>query len=172
MSNLPELRSVELCPEDSVLGLDDLWLRCFALGTMNTPAQLGGFLRGELRPSRHEYNVVAVAMNEYLSDIGAPQSVPYIEQLELPDHPALPQIASLGRPRSPTYQATGETTRHGQITRHRQIKPTGPARPGSVCRAHAGAGQADGGPYRSDGGATIPSSASANDVHASGRPPA
>ena len=106
MSNLPELRSVELCPEDSVLGLDDLWLRCFALGTMNTPAQLGGFLRGELRPSRHEYNVVAVAMNEYLSDIGAPQSVPYIEQLELPDHPALPQIASLGRPRSPTYQAT------------------------------------------------------------------
>jgi hypothetical protein len=106
MSNLPEFRSVELCAGDNVLALDDLWLRCFALGTMNTPAQLGGFLRGELRPSRHEYNLVAVAINEYLSDIGAPQSVPYIEQLELPDHPALPPIASLDRSRSPSDQAT------------------------------------------------------------------
>jgi hypothetical protein len=97
MSNLPEPRYVDLCAEDNVLTLDDLWLRCFALGTMNTPKQLAGFVRGDLRPTRHEYNLVAVAMNEYLSDIGAPQSVPYLEPLELPEaHPALPQIASLG----------------------------------------------------------------------------
>jgi hypothetical protein len=102
MSNLPEPLTEPdgLLPRDGAFTLDDLWLRCFALGTMNTPTQLAGFLRGDLRPTRHEYNVVAVAMNEYLSDVGAAQSVPYIEQLELPEaHPAPPQIASLGRPR-------------------------------------------------------------------------
>ena len=110
MSNVPEPRSVELCAGDRVLTLDDLWLRCFALGTMHTPTQLGRLLRGELRPSGHEYNVVAVAMNEYLSDIGAAQSVPYIEAHEPSDHPALPHIASLGHPGGLSDQATRACT--------------------------------------------------------------
>lgn len=49
---------------------------------MNKQAELGAFLRRELRPTRYEYNVVAVAMNEYLSDIGVGQFVPYVERSE------------------------------------------------------------------------------------------
>src|ERR1700722_9399920 len=79
----PYAGSISLQSEDTVLSLEDLWLRCFALGTLNTPEELAGFLRGELRPTRHEYNLVAVALNEYLIDIGASQSVPYIEHAEL-----------------------------------------------------------------------------------------
>ena len=143
MSNLPEPRLVELCVADHVLTLDDLWLRCFALGTTYTPTQLGRLLRGERLPSRHEYNVVAVAMNEYLSDIGAAQSVPYIEQLEPSDHPALPPIASLG-------QSGGLSD-----------EPRGRARPGSASRGRAEVGQEDGGRDHSGGGlpSTIRSSA-------------
>jgi hypothetical protein len=110
MSDLPEPRLVELCAADHVLTLDDLWLRCFALGTTHTPTQLSSLLRGERLPSRHEYNVVAVAMNEYLSDIGAAQSVPYIEQLEPSDHPALPHVASLGQSGGLSDEATRACT--------------------------------------------------------------
>lgn len=80
MSNLPEPRpSVERRAEYNSLAIEDLWLRCFALGTMCTPSQLEAFLRGDLSPTRHEYNLVAVALNEWLSDTGVAQFVPYIE---------------------------------------------------------------------------------------------
>lgn len=66
-------------PPGNVLSLSALWLRCFALGTMNTPVQVAGFLRGQLCPTRPEYNLVAVALSEYLMDIGVSQFVPYID---------------------------------------------------------------------------------------------
>jgi hypothetical protein len=40
----------------------------FALGTLSSRLELEGFLKGTLRPSRHEYNLIAVALNEYLID--------------------------------------------------------------------------------------------------------
>jgi hypothetical protein len=85
MSNLPAplAQPVDLRPNDNSLSLGELWLRCYALGSMNTKTQLGAFLRGELHPTRHEYNVIAVAMNEYLIDIGVAQFVPYFELPEL-----------------------------------------------------------------------------------------
>jgi hypothetical protein len=74
-----------------------------ALGTMNTPTELVGFLRGELSPTRHEYDVVAVALNEYLSDIGVARFVPYVQQLELSDH--LPLVS----------RSVGSTSRRKKI---------------------------------------------------------
>jgi hypothetical protein len=96
-SNLPEplARTVELRPQENALSLSDLWLRCFALGSMNTQTELGAFLSGELRPTRHEYNVLAVALNEYLSDVGVAQFVPYVE---------CPELA--GTPRSPRWRTS------------------------------------------------------------------
>ena len=81
MSNLPEPlpNTADLPHQGNVLTIRDLWLRCFALGGMNTPQELGSFIRGESNPTRHEYNLVAVALNEYLTDIGLGQYVPYIE---------------------------------------------------------------------------------------------
>jgi hypothetical protein len=70
---------VEPQPHNLVISLDDLWLRCFALGSMNTARELGAFLRGAARPTRHEYNVIAVALNEYFIEIGLSKFLPYKE---------------------------------------------------------------------------------------------
>jgi hypothetical protein len=75
----PLVRPVDLHSQDNLLSLAELWLRCFALGTINTPIQLAAFFRGTLLPTRHEYNLIAVAINEYLTDIGMCQIVPYVE---------------------------------------------------------------------------------------------
>jgi hypothetical protein len=64
---------------DGMLSVGELWFRCFELGGMNSALQIEGFLHGVLRPSSHEYNLMAVAFNEYLMEKGLPSSVPYIE---------------------------------------------------------------------------------------------
>jgi hypothetical protein len=69
----------DLQPDDPVISLDDLWLRCFALGTMNTATEVEAFLRGVDRPTRHEYNVIAVALNEYFAETGSSRVIPYSE---------------------------------------------------------------------------------------------
>ena len=69
----------DLRPDDLAISLDDLWFRCFALGTMNTETELEAFLRGVDRPTRHEYNVIAVALNEYFLEIGSSRVIPYAE---------------------------------------------------------------------------------------------
>jgi hypothetical protein len=81
MSSLPErqILLVQKSLQDNVLTLEDLWLRCFALGTMNTLMQLEEFLRGEECPTRHEYNLIAVALNEWLIDAEVSPFVPYLE---------------------------------------------------------------------------------------------
>ena len=58
---------------------EDLWLRCLALGSTNSLIQLEAFLHGALRPTPHEFNLVAVAVNEHVVDLGGDQFVPYIE---------------------------------------------------------------------------------------------
>jgi hypothetical protein len=79
----PRALPVELKAQVGVLSVADLWLSCFALGTMRSPLELEGLLRGTLRPTRHEYNLIAVALNEYLSDIGVSQLVPYVETMAI-----------------------------------------------------------------------------------------
>jgi hypothetical protein len=81
MLKIPErqLDLAGLCRQYTDLSLEDLWLRCFALGTTNTLFQLEAFLHGALRPTPHEFNLMAVAVNEYLADLGVDQLVPYIE---------------------------------------------------------------------------------------------
>ena len=100
MLNLPEpiVRTFELRAQDNARFIEELWLRCFALGTTNTPTQLAGFLRGELRPTRHEYNLVAVALNEWLRDIGVAQIVPYVERVEVAGIRAVPDGVARSTP--------------------------------------------------------------------------
>jgi hypothetical protein len=85
MANLPKPIALpaDLRRHGDDLSLSELWLRCFALGAMNTQADLGAFLAGNQDPTPHEYNVVVVAMNEYLGDIGVAQFFPYVEPSEL-----------------------------------------------------------------------------------------
>jgi hypothetical protein len=69
----------ELFHQHTTLSLDELWLHCFALGSDNTPLQLEAFLHGVLVPTPHEFNLIAVALNEHFVDLGLDEFVPYIE---------------------------------------------------------------------------------------------
>ncbi len=81
MFKIPErqLGLAELCREHTALSLEELWFHCFALGSTNTPLQLDAFLHGAPRPTPHEFNLIAVAVNEHFVDLGVDQFVPYIE---------------------------------------------------------------------------------------------
>jgi hypothetical protein len=46
---------------------------------MNTLVQLAEFLRGEQCPTQHEYNLIALALNEWLIDAEVSPFVPYVE---------------------------------------------------------------------------------------------
>jgi hypothetical protein len=81
MLKIPErqLLLAELCRQHTTLSLAALWIRCFALGSDNTLLELEGFFYGALRPTPHEYNIMAVAVNEHFAEIGVDRSVPYVE---------------------------------------------------------------------------------------------
>ena len=81
MLKIPErqLNLAEVFREQTALSIEELWLNCFARGSTNTPLQLDAFLHGALRPTPHEFNLMAVAVNEHFVDVGVDQFVSYIE---------------------------------------------------------------------------------------------
>jgi hypothetical protein len=70
---------LEVFSEYTLLTFDELWLRCFALGSMRTAEEMRGFLVGSLDPTRHDYNLIAVALNEHMRDIGVVHVASYVE---------------------------------------------------------------------------------------------
>ncbi len=64
------------------LSHDELFLRYFELGGMSTAAELEAFLCGVLRPSVHDHDIVAHALNERFVELGGNHPVPYLEDLE------------------------------------------------------------------------------------------
>ena len=73
------VQQAESYRQDVGLTFEELWLRCVALGGMHSPLELEAFLFGALRPTCHEYNLMAVALNEYFMDAEVCHSIPYIE---------------------------------------------------------------------------------------------
>ena len=59
------------------LSRSELWLRYFELGGMSTALQLEAFLYGALRPSAHDHDVIAHALNERFVELGGNHPVPY-----------------------------------------------------------------------------------------------
>ena len=74
-----QIQLVEQYRQYAVLSVEALWLRCFELGGMNTQLQLDAFLHGITRPTPHEHNLMAVALNQYFMDFDPSQFAPYIE---------------------------------------------------------------------------------------------
>jgi hypothetical protein len=70
---------VDSCRQNAGLTVNDLWMRCVALGQMNSALELEAYLFGALRPTRQEFNLIAAALNEYLIEAKACHSIPYIE---------------------------------------------------------------------------------------------
>jgi hypothetical protein len=82
---LPELNLVIDAPDDQLnraridagLSLDELWLRYFELGGMNTPVELEAHLYGALTASGHNHDLIAHALNERFVELGRNHPVPY-----------------------------------------------------------------------------------------------
>jgi hypothetical protein len=65
--------------QDADLSHAELWLRYFELGGMSTNLQLEAYLYGALRPTTHDHDVIAHALNERFSEMGGDHPVPYLE---------------------------------------------------------------------------------------------
>jgi hypothetical protein len=62
---------------DAMLSVGALWLRYFELGGLGTALELEAYLHGALRPTPHEYDVLAHALNERFVELGGIHTVPY-----------------------------------------------------------------------------------------------
>lgn len=65
---------------DAGLSYGELWLRYFELGGMNTAIELEAILCGALRPSSHEREVIAHALNERFVELGGNHPVSYANE--------------------------------------------------------------------------------------------
>jgi len=68
----------------------ELWLRYFELGGMSTAMELEAILYGALRPSSHDHDVIAHALNERFVESGGNHPVPYSDGPGSPDAPDAP----------------------------------------------------------------------------------
>jgi hypothetical protein len=66
--------------EDVGLSHGELWLRYFELGGMSTGLQLEAFLYGALEPSAHDYDVIALAVNERLAELESSVRIAYSDE--------------------------------------------------------------------------------------------
>ncbi len=55
----------------------ELWFRYFALGGMSTALEVEAYLYEALRPTGHDRDLVATALNERFSELGGDHPVPY-----------------------------------------------------------------------------------------------
>jgi hypothetical protein len=71
------LDALDLFRIDAALSHGELWLRYFELGGMSTGLQLEAYLYGALRPSGHDHDIIAHALNERFVELGGNHPVPY-----------------------------------------------------------------------------------------------
>jgi hypothetical protein len=77
--NEPPPDSLDLFRQQADLSRGELWLRYFELGGMSTAFQLEAFLYGALRPTPHDHDVLAHALNERFVELGGNHPVPYVD---------------------------------------------------------------------------------------------
>lgn len=73
----PPSDALDVARRDAGLTRGDLFLRYFELGGMSSPLELEAFCCGALRPSAHDHDVIAHALNERFSELGRDHPVGY-----------------------------------------------------------------------------------------------
>ena len=68
--------------KDAALSHDELFLRYFELGGMSSSLELEAFCFGLLRPTSHDHDVLALALNERFSEMGRNHPVAYSADVE------------------------------------------------------------------------------------------
>jgi hypothetical protein len=66
--------------QEAGLSHSELWLRYFEMGGMSTGFELEAYLLGALVPSPYDRNVIATALNERFSELGANHPVRYVSK--------------------------------------------------------------------------------------------
>ena len=72
---------LEQARQDLDMTYGELWIRYFGLGGMSTALEVEAFLFEAIRPSDHDYDVVAHALNERHVELGGDHPVPYSDEL-------------------------------------------------------------------------------------------
>jgi hypothetical protein len=90
------------------LSPDELWMRCFALGTCLGPAELAAYVDGSLALADDEMDRVALAINEWLDAQHWRDRAPYSRPLRQLDRPGGPLAALTGLLRA-THLAAPDT---------------------------------------------------------------
>jgi hypothetical protein len=80
----PTIDALNNYRQDAGLSHGELWLRYFELGGMSTGFELEAFLFGMLSPSDHDHDVIAHALNERFSELGANHPVAYLTDVRDP----------------------------------------------------------------------------------------
>lgn len=75
----PLSNTLDAFRREARLSHSELWMRYFELGGMSSTFQLDAYLHDALRPSRHEHDVIAQALNERFLELGGNHPVPYSE---------------------------------------------------------------------------------------------
>ena len=71
------LFNLEVARQQAGLSVSELWFAYLGLGGMAMPAELHSYLLGVAQPDHHEYDVVALALNERFADMELNHPVPY-----------------------------------------------------------------------------------------------
>jgi hypothetical protein len=69
--------TLDIARRDAGLSHDELWLRYFALGGMRSAFELEAILYAALTPTDRDHDLIAVALNERFSELGANHPIPY-----------------------------------------------------------------------------------------------
>lgn len=57
--------------------MGDLWFRYFSLGGMSTALEIEAFLYGALHAEPHNHDLLSVALNERIAELGGDHPLPY-----------------------------------------------------------------------------------------------
>lgn len=69
--------------QEAGLSHDDLWMRCFGLGSMTPATELEAVCHGALTVDDSEHDRIAHALNERFTELGRNHPVPYSEDTGL-----------------------------------------------------------------------------------------
>ena len=69
--------NLEVARQQAALSMSELWFAYLGLGGMAMPAELHAYVLGVALPDRHEYNVLALALNERFADMELDHPIPY-----------------------------------------------------------------------------------------------
>jgi hypothetical protein len=71
---------LEAYRREAGLSYGELWLRYFELGGMSGRTDIEAILCGALIPSDQDHDVIALALNERLAELGRDYPVPYVTE--------------------------------------------------------------------------------------------